>query len=288
MPPSPGGAPPRSSRSARRGRPWKEDGPAARARDETLRATRHYGCAFWKRWTGYHARSRIEARMRCLKGSGRAHRRERPRPIDRRDPRPRRPHEPPRRPRHRRDHPRLVALSGEGAATPDARASRQRRADPGGRGGPRLGGRGAAGADPGRSGRRRGRAVRGDRGGRGVVACGRRCPRVRGARGATGSGMPGPRRHRLRMPARLGLRGRGSPAVRSGSVDPAEIPLLLGPGGARRAARPGRDGSPGRDRFAPGGARRARNGRGAPHGGHRAPLPPSRGPSPPAAGRPPL
>lgn len=42
------------------GRPWKEDGPAPIARNETLRATRHYGRAFWKRWTGYHVRSRIE------------------------------------------------------------------------------------------------------------------------------------------------------------------------------------------------------------------------------------
>jgi hypothetical protein len=42
------------------GRPWKEDCPAAIARNETLRGTRHYGRAFWKRWTGYHARSRIE------------------------------------------------------------------------------------------------------------------------------------------------------------------------------------------------------------------------------------
>ncbi|MCC1492385.1 IS5 family transposase [Cognatishimia sp. F0-27] len=52
------------------GRAWKEDCPAARARNETLRATRHYGGAFWKRWTGYHARSRIAARMRCLKAFG--------------------------------------------------------------------------------------------------------------------------------------------------------------------------------------------------------------------------
>jgi hypothetical protein len=65
------------------GRPWKEDCPAARARNDTLRATRHYGRAFWKRWTGYHARSRIEANplmvckqttagqwMRCLKSFG--------------------------------------------------------------------------------------------------------------------------------------------------------------------------------------------------------------------------
>lgn len=52
------------------GRPWKEDCPAARVRNETLRATRHFGRAFWKRWTGYHARSRIEAKMRCLKAFG--------------------------------------------------------------------------------------------------------------------------------------------------------------------------------------------------------------------------
>ncbi len=52
------------------GRPWKEDCPAAKARNEALRATRHYGRAFWKRWTGYHARSRIEAKRRCLKAFG--------------------------------------------------------------------------------------------------------------------------------------------------------------------------------------------------------------------------
>jgi hypothetical protein len=48
----------------------EEDFPAARARNETQRATRHYGRAFWKRWTGYRARSRAEARMRCLKSFG--------------------------------------------------------------------------------------------------------------------------------------------------------------------------------------------------------------------------
>ena len=60
------------------GRPWKEDCPAAIARNQALRATRHYGRAFWKRWTGDHAQSRIEANplmvcgqwMRCLKSFG--------------------------------------------------------------------------------------------------------------------------------------------------------------------------------------------------------------------------
>ncbi len=121
----------------RNGRPWKEDGPAARAGNETLRATRHYGRAFWKRWTGYHARSRIEAKMPSpvrsnrwrsparLKALGErimafatvsrtngvpmAH----PRPSDRRDPHPRRSHEPLQRPRHRRDRPRRLTSRGE-------------------------------------------------------------------------------------------------------------------------------------------------------------------------------
>ena len=52
------------------GRPWTDDGPAAQARNENLRATKHFGRAFWKRLTGYHARSRIEAQMRRLKAFG--------------------------------------------------------------------------------------------------------------------------------------------------------------------------------------------------------------------------
>ncbi len=41
------------------GRACKEDCPPARAPNDTLRATRYDGRAFWTRWTGYHARSRI-------------------------------------------------------------------------------------------------------------------------------------------------------------------------------------------------------------------------------------
>lgn len=52
------------------GRLWKEDCPAATARNEILRATRHLGRVIWKRWTGYHARSRIEGKMRCRKSFG--------------------------------------------------------------------------------------------------------------------------------------------------------------------------------------------------------------------------
>ena len=50
----------------RNGRAWKEDCPAAAARNEILRATRRLGRALWKKWTGYHVRSRVEALMNCL------------------------------------------------------------------------------------------------------------------------------------------------------------------------------------------------------------------------------
>jgi hypothetical protein len=52
------------------GRLWKEDCPAAIARNDILRATRLLGRAIWKNWSGYHIRSRIEAKMRCLKSFG--------------------------------------------------------------------------------------------------------------------------------------------------------------------------------------------------------------------------
>lgn len=54
----------------RNGRFWKEDCPAARARNDILRTTRRVGRAIWKRWSGYHARSRVEAKMRGLKSFG--------------------------------------------------------------------------------------------------------------------------------------------------------------------------------------------------------------------------
>ena len=50
----------------RNGRPRKVDCPAAGARNETLRATRHPG-GVWRKWAEYHVRSRVEARMNCLK-----------------------------------------------------------------------------------------------------------------------------------------------------------------------------------------------------------------------------
>lgn len=49
------------------GRTWKPDWPAAISRNEILKTTRCLGRALWKKWTGYHARSRIEEQMNRLK-----------------------------------------------------------------------------------------------------------------------------------------------------------------------------------------------------------------------------
>jgi len=51
----------------RNAQPWKETTPGAHARNEILRATQRLGRALWRAWSGYHRRSRIEAKMRCLK-----------------------------------------------------------------------------------------------------------------------------------------------------------------------------------------------------------------------------
>lgn len=52
------------------GRRWREDCPTARARNEIFKATQRLERAAWKRWSGYHVRSRIEAKMKCLKAFG--------------------------------------------------------------------------------------------------------------------------------------------------------------------------------------------------------------------------
>jgi hypothetical protein len=54
----------------RNGRPWKETTPGAHARNEILRASRRLGRAIWRNWSGYHRRSLIEAKMRCMKLMG--------------------------------------------------------------------------------------------------------------------------------------------------------------------------------------------------------------------------
>ena len=36
-------------------------------RNDALRSCRRLGRAIWKRWTGYHRQSQVEAKMRCFK-----------------------------------------------------------------------------------------------------------------------------------------------------------------------------------------------------------------------------
>jgi len=48
------------------GKPWKPASPGAVARNEALRASKYPGRALWRRWSGYHRRSRVESRMACI------------------------------------------------------------------------------------------------------------------------------------------------------------------------------------------------------------------------------
>ncbi len=45
------------------GKPWKADCAGAVARNEALRASRRLGSTIWRRWSGYHRRSRAETKM---------------------------------------------------------------------------------------------------------------------------------------------------------------------------------------------------------------------------------
>jgi len=46
---------------------WKPDTPEARARNEAVRSSKYLGRALWRRWSGYHRRSRVETKMHCVK-----------------------------------------------------------------------------------------------------------------------------------------------------------------------------------------------------------------------------
>ncbi len=48
-------------------KPWKPDTPGAVARNEILRTSQRFGRAIWRRWSGYHRRSRVETKMHCVK-----------------------------------------------------------------------------------------------------------------------------------------------------------------------------------------------------------------------------
>ena len=47
--------------------PWKATTAGAAARNEALQASRRLGRAIWRRWSGYHRRSRAETKMHCIK-----------------------------------------------------------------------------------------------------------------------------------------------------------------------------------------------------------------------------
>lgn len=51
----------------RNARPWKPTTAGAVARNESLRASCRFGRAVWRRWSGYHRRSRAETKMNCIK-----------------------------------------------------------------------------------------------------------------------------------------------------------------------------------------------------------------------------
>ncbi len=57
----------RPYRCERKAELGKRTASTAKPQNETLRATRHDGRAYWTRWTGYQARSRIVAETRCLR-----------------------------------------------------------------------------------------------------------------------------------------------------------------------------------------------------------------------------
>lgn len=46
---------------------WKPTSAGAIARNEAVNASRYLGRAIWRRWSGYHRRSRVETKMHCVK-----------------------------------------------------------------------------------------------------------------------------------------------------------------------------------------------------------------------------
>ncbi len=54
-------------------KPWKPTSARAIARNEAVNASRYLGRAIWRRWSGYHRRSRVESKMNCVKLLGQSH-----------------------------------------------------------------------------------------------------------------------------------------------------------------------------------------------------------------------
>jgi len=49
-------------------KPWKPDSAGAIARNEILRTSKRLGRTIWRRWSGYHRRSRVETKTLERKG----------------------------------------------------------------------------------------------------------------------------------------------------------------------------------------------------------------------------
>ena len=48
-------------------KPWKPTSTGAIARNDAVNAQRYLGGTLWRRWSGYHRRSRVETKMHCIK-----------------------------------------------------------------------------------------------------------------------------------------------------------------------------------------------------------------------------
>ena len=48
-------------------KPWKPTSTGAIARNDAVNAQRYLGRTLWRRWSGYHRRSRVETNMHCIK-----------------------------------------------------------------------------------------------------------------------------------------------------------------------------------------------------------------------------
>lgn len=48
-------------------KPWKPTSAGAIARNEAVIASRYLGRTIWRRWSGYHRRSRVETKINCIK-----------------------------------------------------------------------------------------------------------------------------------------------------------------------------------------------------------------------------
>ncbi len=46
---------------------WQPTSAGAVARNEAVNASRYLGRAIWRKWSGYHRRSRVETKMHCVK-----------------------------------------------------------------------------------------------------------------------------------------------------------------------------------------------------------------------------